>query len=72
MKDYNGQIIISRAKKDGRYWQIGGDYDYRHLVMILDLTDGIFYKWCNGRLKYQDHMTEEQRLKFLEQAYGEV
>lgn len=72
MLEFNdGKILCCKAERKGGVWMIGGDYDYSNVVMIMDLTDGKFYKWMNGRLKFQDNMGFEQMEKIKKEVYGE-
>lgn len=60
IRQENGVIAVCRAERVGNVWMIGGDYDYRGVEGLWNLTDKKAYKFCNGRLKFQDWLTEQQ------------
>ena len=52
----DGEHYWARAERKNNRWEIGGDYDYRGMVGIWDLTDRKAYMWKNGRLKFSDSL----------------
>lgn len=64
----DGSYATLRAKRDGRAWSIGGDYDYHGVGSIWDLTDAKAYRFNNGRLQFSDGLSEAQVMATAEEA----
>lgn len=56
LKYKDGSTVVCSAKKDNKTWVIGGDYDFRNVILIANVSKGVWYSFKNGRLKFSDFL----------------
>ena len=70
MQVYGNEVVICKAEKKDRTWMIGGDYDFSKVRLIFNVTKMCIYSFRNGRLKFQDNLTDEDVQKLRLGTWG--
>lgn len=66
LKYSDGTTAVCTAKKDNKTWVIGGDYDFSKVILIANVTKGVWYSFRNGRLKFSDYLRDQDIAKLRE------